>query len=106
MEGEYVTWEECMLAYKEEVLETGRLFKKLELKRLPWGENSHADPLVRLASALATQDSKAIPIEYLSKPIVVKENGRIFCAEEGITWMNLTVSFLNNGAIIYGEGHA
>ena len=71
--GEYTAKHPRMARYLEKVREQLEAFQTYTLTQVPRTENTHADALAGLGSALDHQLSHSIPVEYLDKPSIEAE---------------------------------
>ena len=57
----------------EKAVESKEQFNNVTIKQIPRDENSHADTLANLDSAIQVTESKNVPIIYLKWPTVWKQ---------------------------------
>ena len=73
MNGTYQTRDLKMTTYLKKATELKEHFNEVNIKLIPRDENSHADALVNLGSAVQVIESKNVPIIYLKWPAVWKQ---------------------------------
>ncbi|VVA35147.1 PREDICTED: rve domain-containing, partial [Prunus dulcis] len=68
-----------------------------EIKQIPRDENSHADALARLASAINDKVGRKVPVEILAQPSTVASERCTVRYED--TWMSHIYLYLTNGTL-------
>ncbi|KAI5324765.1 hypothetical protein L3X38_033838 [Prunus dulcis] len=86
-----------MYAYLSTAHQLLRSFQAYEIKQIPRGENSHADALARLASAINDKVGRKVPVEILAQPSTVTSEACAVRYED--TWMSPIYSYLTNGTL-------
>ena len=89
-----------MTTYLKKALELKEQFKEFNIEQIPRDENSHADALANLGSAVQVTKSQTIPIIYLKWPIIWKQDQEAAC-EINIetTWMTPIFDYLQNNTL-------
>ncbi|KAI5322920.1 hypothetical protein L3X38_031992 [Prunus dulcis] len=70
---------------------------QLIVNQIPRGENSHADALARLASAINDKVGRKVPVEILAQPSTVTSEACAVRYED--TWMSPIYLYLTNGTL-------
>ncbi|KAI5321259.1 hypothetical protein L3X38_030330 [Prunus dulcis] len=86
-----------MHAYLSTAYQLLRSFQAYEIKQIPRGENSHADALARLASAINDKVGRKVPVEILAQPSTVASEACTVRYED--TWMSPIYLYLTNGTL-------
>ncbi|XP_020409530.1 uncharacterized protein LOC109946397 [Prunus persica] len=86
-----------MNAYLSSTHQLLQSFRAYEIKQIPRSENSHADALARLASAINDKVGRKVPVEILAQPSTVASE--ICTVRYEDTWMSPIYSYLTNGTI-------
>ncbi|XP_034199529.1 uncharacterized protein LOC117614741 [Prunus dulcis] len=86
-----------MYAYLSTAHQLLRSFQAYEIKQIPGGENSHADALARLASAINDKVGRKVPVEILAQPSTVTSEACAVRYED--TWMSPIYLYLTNGTL-------
>ena len=68
--GEFAARDERMSAYAKEVIRLSALFQNCRLLQVSRDDNSHADALANLASAVQPGKARTIMVDYLSGPSI------------------------------------
>ena len=94
--GEFAARDERKLAYAKEVIRLAALFQKCRLLQVNRDDNSHANALANLASAVQPGKAKTIMIDYLSGPSItpVTTEHEAMSVDMGPSWMDTIVAFL------------
>ncbi|KAM2248724.1 hypothetical protein ACFXTI_003466 [Malus domestica] len=71
--GEYTAKHPRMAQYLEKVRQQLEAFQIYTLTQVPRADNTHADALAGLGSALDHQFKRSIPVEYIDKPSIEME---------------------------------
>ncbi|KAI5324980.1 hypothetical protein L3X38_034053 [Prunus dulcis] len=74
-----------------------RSFQAYEIKQIPRGENSHADALARLASAINDKVGRKVPVEILAQPSAVASE--VCAVRYKDTWMSDIYFYLTNDTL-------
>ncbi|CAL8993565.1 unnamed protein product [Prunus brigantina] len=72
-------------------------FRAYEIRQIPRSENSHANALSRLASAINDKIGRKVPVEILSQPSTTITEVCTVRYED--TWMSPIYAFLTNGTL-------
>ncbi|CAL8174574.1 unnamed protein product [Prunus armeniaca] len=67
-------------------------FQAYDIRQIPRSENSHADALSRLASAINDKIGRKVPVEILSQPSTIA--AEVCTVRYGDTWMSPIYAFL------------
>ena len=70
--GSYQARDLKITTYLKKALDLKEQFKEFSMKQIPRDENSHADALANLSSAVQVTKSQTIPIIYLKWPVIWK----------------------------------
>ena len=88
-----------MLAYAKEVIRLSALFQNCRLLQVSRDDNSHADALANLSSAVQPGKARTIMVDYLSgpsnEPLTIEREA--MCVDMGPSWMDAIVTFLKEG---------
>ncbi|CAL2275622.1 unnamed protein product [Prunus armeniaca] len=68
--GKYMAKHPRMVQYLDKVQGLLKEFHTFTIQQVPRAENTHADALASLGSALDTQFRRSIPVEHLDRPII------------------------------------
>ena len=87
--GEYQEKDDSMIQYLAVVQRLIKKFKSCKLTQIPREQNSQADALANLGSALETNSQMSIPLLVLQWPATQEEppSEEVSAVEEGETWM-------------------
>ncbi|KAI5338860.1 hypothetical protein L3X38_018132 [Prunus dulcis] len=69
--ADFATKDASMYAYLSTAHQLLRSFQAYEIKQIPRGENSHADALASLTSAINDKVGRKVPVEILARPSTV-----------------------------------
>ncbi|KAI5345931.1 hypothetical protein L3X38_013808 [Prunus dulcis] len=95
--ADFAAKDASMHAYLSTAHQLLRSFQAYEIKQIPRGENSHADALARLASAINDKVGRKVPVEILVQPSTATSEA---CAVRyGDTWMSPIYLYLTNGTL-------
>ncbi|CAL8130627.1 unnamed protein product [Prunus armeniaca] len=96
--GEYMAKHPRMVQYLNKVQGLLKDFPTFTIQQVPRAENTHADVLASLGSALDTQFRHSIPVEHLDQPSIKEiepiDSMRI---DEDPSWQDPIIDFLING---------
>ncbi|KAI5316609.1 hypothetical protein L3X38_036316 [Prunus dulcis] len=70
--ADFAAKDASMYAYLSTAHRLLQSFQAYEIKQIPRGENSHADALARLASAINDKVRRKVPVEILAQPSTVQ----------------------------------
>ena len=89
-----------MTTYLKKAMELKECLSEINIEQIPRDENSHADTLANLGSAVQVTESKNAPIIYLKWPTMWKQEQEITCELSiEITWMTLIFDYLQNNIL-------
>ncbi|KAI5351522.1 hypothetical protein L3X38_004413 [Prunus dulcis] len=95
--ADFAAKDASMYAYLSTAHQLLRSFQAYEIKQIPRGENSHADALARLASAINDKVGRNVPVEILAQPSTVTSEACAVRYED--TWMSPIYLYLTNGTL-------
>ncbi|KAI5337466.1 hypothetical protein L3X38_016737 [Prunus dulcis] len=95
--ADFAAKDASMYAYLSTTHQLLRSFQAYEIKQIPRGENSHADALARLASAINDKVGRKVPVEILAQPSTVTSEACAVRYED--TWMSPIYLYLTNGTL-------
>ncbi|KAI5321961.1 hypothetical protein L3X38_031033 [Prunus dulcis] len=95
--ADFAAKDASMYAYLSTAHQLLRSFQAYEIKQIPRGENSHADALARLASAINDKVGRKVPVEILAQPSTVTSEACAVRYED--TWMSPIYVYLTNGTL-------
>ncbi|XP_034219089.1 uncharacterized protein LOC117630490 [Prunus dulcis] len=95
--ADFAAKDASMYAYLSTAHQLLRSFQAYEIKQIPRGENSHADALARLASAINDKVGRKVPVEILAQPSTVTSEACAVRYED--TWMSPIYLYLTNGTL-------
>ncbi|KAI5328567.1 hypothetical protein L3X38_027964 [Prunus dulcis] len=95
--ADFAAKDASMYAYLSTAHRLLRSFQAYEIKQIPRGENSHADALARLASAINDKVGRKVPVEILAQPSTVTSEACVVRYED--TWMSGIYVYLTNGTL-------
>ena len=96
VQGEYQAKEDSMIQYIAVSQRLIMKFKSCKLTQIPREQNSQADALANLGSALETNSQMIIPLLVLPWPTILEESPseEVSPVEEGKTWMTPLAQYL------------
>ncbi|CAL2253631.1 unnamed protein product [Prunus armeniaca] len=86
-----------MSAYLSAAHQLLQKFQAYEIRQIPRSDNSHADALSHLASAINDKIGMKVPVEILSQPSMTTAEVCVVRYED--TWMSPIHAFLTNGTL-------
>ncbi|XP_020413816.1 uncharacterized protein LOC109947629 [Prunus persica] len=95
--ADFAARDASMHAYLSSTHQLLQSFRAYEIKQIPRTENSHADALARLASAINDKIGRKVPVEILAQPSTVAFETCTVRYED--TWMSPIYSYLTNGTL-------
>ncbi|KAI5350813.1 hypothetical protein L3X38_003704 [Prunus dulcis] len=95
--ADFAAKDASMYAYLSTAHQLLQSFQAYEIKQIPRSENSHADALARLASAINDKVGRKVPVEILAQPSTVASETCTVQYED--TWMSPIYSYLTNGTL-------
>ncbi|XP_021822806.1 uncharacterized protein LOC110764201 [Prunus avium] len=94
--ADFAAKDASMMAYLTAAHQLLNNFQAYEIRQIPRNENSHADALARLASAINDKIGRMIPVKILTLPSTAIAE---ICAIEYNTWMSPIHAYLTNGPL-------
>ncbi|XP_021802453.1 uncharacterized protein LOC110746532 [Prunus avium] len=95
--ADFAAKDASMTAYLTAVHQLLNKFQAYEIRQIPRNENSHADALARLASAINDKVGRKIPVEILALPSTA--TAEVCAVEYNDTWMSPIHAYLTNGTL-------
>ncbi|CAL9004916.1 unnamed protein product [Prunus brigantina] len=96
--GEYMAKHLRMVQYLDKVQGLLKEFPTFTIQQVPRAENTHADALASLGSALDTQFRRSIPVEHLDRPSIEEiEPIDSMQIDEDPSWQDPIIDYLVNG---------
>ncbi|CAL2270892.1 unnamed protein product [Prunus armeniaca] len=96
--GEYMAKHPRMVQYLDKVQGLLKEFPTFTIQKVPRTENTHADELVSLGSALDTQFRCSISVEHLDRPSIEEiEPIDLMQINEDPSWQDPIINYLVNG---------
>ncbi|KAI5335174.1 hypothetical protein L3X38_025307 [Prunus dulcis] len=95
--ADFAAKDASMYAYLSTAHRRLQSFQAYEIKQIPISENSHADALARLASAINDKVGRKVPVEILAQSSTVASETCIVRYED--TWMSYIYLYLMNGTL-------
>ncbi|CAL2230397.1 unnamed protein product [Prunus armeniaca] len=87
-----------MVQYLDKVQGLLKEFPTFTIQQIPRAENTHADALASLGSALDTQFRRSIPVEHLDRPSIEEiEPIDSMQIDEDPSWQDPIIDYLVNG---------
>ncbi|KAL0650036.1 hypothetical protein Bca4012_092727 [Brassica carinata] len=101
VQGEYQAKDDSMIQYLAVAHRLIKKFKSYKLTQIPREQNSQADALANLGSALETNSQMSIPLLVLQQPATLEEpkSEEVSAIKEGETWMTPLVRYLENDVL-------
>ena len=99
IEDTYEAKSETMILYLQKVRDLLKKFVLVQVKHVPRVENSRADALAKLATALQEDLGRSTPVEYLAEPSI--DPYRMVVAPVGSvpSWMDPIWDYINDGTL-------
>ncbi|CAL2247787.1 unnamed protein product [Prunus armeniaca] len=95
--ADFAAKDASMSAYLSAAHQLLEKFQAYKIRQIPRSENSHADALSRLASAINDKIGRKVPVEILSQPSTTAAEVCTVRYED--TWMSPIYAFLTNGIL-------
>ncbi|CAL8153304.1 unnamed protein product [Prunus armeniaca] len=96
--GKYMAKHPRMVQYLDKVQGLLKEFPTFTIQQIPRAENTHADALASLGSALDTQFRRSIPVEHLDRPSIEEiEPIDSMQIDEDLSWQDPIIDYLVNG---------
>ena len=99
IEDTYETKSEKMVLYLQKVCDLLKKFVLVQVKYVPRIENSRADALAKLATALQEDIGESTPIEYLAEPSIDPYGLMVAPVGSVPNWMDPIWDYINDGAL-------
>ncbi|XP_013613866.1 PREDICTED: uncharacterized protein LOC106320045 [Brassica oleracea var. oleracea] len=101
VQGEYQAKDDSMIQNLAVAQRLIKKFKSCKLTQIPREQNSQADALANLGSALETSSQMSIPLRVIQWPATLEEplSEEVSAVEEGETWMTPLVQYLEAGIL-------
>ena len=98
VQGEYQAKDDSMIQYLAVAEHLIKKFKNCKLTQISREQNSQADALANLGSALDTDKQISIPLLVLQWPATLEEahHEEVSAVKEGDTWMTPLIQYLEN----------
>ncbi|CAL9009289.1 unnamed protein product [Prunus brigantina] len=94
---EFAAKDESMAAYLAQTRRLLSQFKTYHIRQIPRSENSHADALSRLASAIDDRIGRHVPVEVLARRSTTEAD--INTIQQDPSWMDPIHAYLTNGTL-------
>ncbi|XP_016648932.1 PREDICTED: uncharacterized protein LOC107880908 [Prunus mume] len=94
---EFAAKEESIAAYLAQTCRLLKQFKTYYIRQVPRSENSHADALSRLASAIDDRIGRHVPIEVLAQRSTAEAD--VNTVRQDLSWMDPIHAYLTNGTL-------
>ncbi|CAL2270520.1 unnamed protein product [Prunus armeniaca] len=105
--GEYMAKHPRMVQYLDKVQGLLKEFPTFTIQQVPRAENTHADALASLGSALDTQFRRSIPVEHLDRPSIEEiEPIDSMQIDEDPSWQDPIIDYLVNGNLPMDKSEA
>ncbi|CAL2266448.1 unnamed protein product [Prunus armeniaca] len=95
--ADFAAMDASMSAYLSAAHQLLQKFQAYEIRQIPRSENSHADALSRLASAINDKIGRKVPVEILSHPSTTAAEVCTVRYED--TWMSRIYAYLTTGTL-------
>ncbi|CAL9002342.1 unnamed protein product, partial [Prunus brigantina] len=95
--ADFAAKDASMAAYLSASHQLLQKFQAYEIRQIPRSENSHADALSRLASAINDKIGRKVPVEILSQPSTTV--AEVCTVRYENTWMSPIYAFLTDGTL-------
>ena len=86
-----------MAAYLARAKQLLSQFKRVEVKQIGGGSNSHANALANLASAVEAGNKRTVEVETQERPsIKLQPPWQVMCVDLGPSWMDQIITNLRD----------
>ncbi|CAL9012268.1 unnamed protein product, partial [Prunus brigantina] len=102
--ADFAAKDASMSAYLSAAHQLLHKFQAYEIRQIPRSENSHADALSRLASAINDKIGRKVPVEILSQPSTTTTE--VCTVRYENTWMSPIYAFLIDGTLSTDKSQA
>ena len=99
IEDTYEAKSETMVLYLQKVRDLLKKFVLVQVKHVPRAENSQADPLEKLATALQEDLGRSTLVEYLAEPSIDPYSMVVAPVESVPSWMDPIWDYINDGTL-------
>ena len=99
IEDTYEAKSETMVLYIQKVRDLLKKFVLVQVKHVPRAENSRADALAKLATALQEDLGKSTPVEYLAEPSIDPYSMVVAPVGSVPSWMDPIWDYINDGTL-------
>ena len=99
IEDTYEAKSETMVLYLQKVRDLLKKFVLVQVKHVPRAENSRADPLAKLATALQEDLGRSTPVEYLAEPSIDPYSMVVAPVGSVPSWMDPIWDYINDGTL-------
>ena len=99
IEDTYEAKSETMVLYLQKVRDLLKKFVLVQVKRVPRTENSRADALAKLATALQEDLGRSTPVEYLAEPSIHPYSMVVALVGSVPSWMDPIWDYINDGTL-------
>ena len=99
IEDTYEARSEKMVLYLQKVRDLLQKFVSVQIKYVPRTENSRADTLAKLATALQEDIGESTPVEYLAEPSIDPHSLVIAPIGSTPNWMDPIWDYINDGTL-------
>ena len=106
IEDTYEAKSETMILYLQKVRNILNKFVLVQVKHFPRVENSRADALEKLATALQEDLGRSTPVEYLTEPSIDPYSMAVAPVESMPSWMDRIWDYINDGTLPHNPKEA
>ena len=99
IEDTYEAKSETMVLYLQKVCDLLKKFVLVHVKYVPRTENSRADALAKLATALQEDIGGSTPVEYLAEPSIDPYSMVVTPVGPVPSWMDPIWDYINDGTL-------
>ena len=99
IEDTYQAKSETMLLYLQKVRDLLKKFVLVQIKHIPRAENSRADALEKLATALQEDLGRSTSVEYLAEPSIDPYSMVVALVRSVLSWMDPIGDYINDGTL-------
>ena len=104
IEDTYEAKSETMVLYLQKVRDLLKKFVLVQVKHIPRTENSRADALAKLATALQEDLGRSTPVEYLAEPSIDPYSMMVAPVGSVPSWMDPIWDYINDKGSLYKRG--
>ena len=99
IEDTYEAKSETMILYLQKGCDLLKKFVLVQVKHVPRNENSRADALAKLATALQEDLGRSTPIEYMAEPSIDPYSMVVAPVGSVPSWMDPIWDYINDGTL-------